>query len=318
MHIAEFRRLTGSQMPWICDNMEHGIKKACGGAPNGELVIDPTGKIVHKRFWSDPNTLRSDLEELVGAVEKPTRVEDLKVRFIPEQRRIASGLVPRMELPGGLTPMIVKPVADEKGTPLYVKLRAEGARGLVRNGDGDLYLGFYMDPIYKVHWNNQMATVRMEVVAGDGSNSNTAKPALSDGPKVSEPADIDPRQFLVQAEFMDKDQPLLIRIHFAVCDDAETFCVPMTQEFEVWQRPDPQGGSRPGVFMPAMFADMMKMDTNGDGHLTKDELPPGKVSLYIGHVDKNNNDQLEPDEIREFFSMFNNGRGFERSKNDGG
>ena len=163
-----------------------------------------------------------------------------------------------------------------------------------------------------------MAQVRLEVVSGETPNFNKALPARIDGPTVSEAADIDPRQFLVDAEFADKDQPLVFRLHFGVCDDAETFCIPMTQEFEVWLERDEQGGSRPGVFMPEMFADMMKLDTNGDGHLTADELPPGKVSLYIGHIDKNNNDELEPDEIQEFLSMFNNGRGFETDKNDGG
>lgn len=91
----------------------------------------------------------------------------------------------------------------------------------------------------------------------------------------------------------------------------------MAQEFEVWLKRDEQGGSRPRVFMPEMFAEMMKFDLNKDGHLTKDELPPGQVSLYIGHIDKNNNDALELDEILEFLSIFNNGRGFESNQNDG-
>lgn len=187
VHIAEAKRMTQSEIPWICDNMEYEIKEALGGAPNGEVVLDPDGKFVRKRFWSDPSTLRPDLEALVAAVDKPTRVEDLKARFRPEPWTIASGVVPRMEMPGRLTPLVVKPRANENESPFYVKLRAEAVRELMQVGSGDLYLGFYVDPIYKVHWNNQMAQVKLEVVSGEAPNFNKARPALADGPAVSEP-----------------------------------------------------------------------------------------------------------------------------------
>ena len=80
---------------------------------------------------------------------------------------------------------------------------------------------------------------------------------------------------------------------------------------------DRYGGTRPGIFLVGLFADVNKFDKNGDGILTKDELPEGKVSLYVGHMDKNENGQIDPEEISEFNKMFENGKGFGRAKNDG-
>ena len=72
-HIALAKERFKTEMPWICDTMDNEVETAFGGAPNGEYVLDPEGKIVRKRFWSNPKTLRADLEELIGKVDKITR-----------------------------------------------------------------------------------------------------------------------------------------------------------------------------------------------------------------------------------------------------
>ena len=102
MHIAEFKRLSKSEMPWLADTMKNDLKTQISAAPNGEYVFDKDGKLVRKRFWSDPNTLRKDLEELVGKVDKVTRVEDLPTRFTVQPRKIASGVVKPIKLPGSM------------------------------------------------------------------------------------------------------------------------------------------------------------------------------------------------------------------------
>lgn len=312
MHVAEAKRRMQTQIPWICDNMDNEVKRAFGGAPNGEFVIDPQGVIVRKRFWSNPRTLRADLTELVGAVESPTRVEDLPTRFRVETREIASGVVPRLELPGGLRAVKITPEKSE--TPYYVKLRAEATRSLIRGGQGPLYLGFYLDPLYKVHWNNKAGRIKVEIKAPDGV---TVTPSELQGPEVEAAADTDPRQFLVEVKGEGAKGPLEVAVHYMACDDAETFCVPVTQRYTVALELNNHGGSRPGVFMPAMFAEAEKFDINGDGKITKDELPPGRVTLYIGHMDLNDDHVIDRDEMATFMKMFNNGKGFESAHNDG-
>ena len=324
MHIAEFQKLSQSEMPWLADTMDVDLKRALGAAPNGEYVFDKDGKLIRKRFWSDPNTLRKDLEKLIGKVDKITRVEDLKTRFRVEPRKIASGVVKPVKMPGGMVPIMVEPRPDKKKlTPYYVKLRAEASRTLfrpTRDGKprtGKLFLGFYLDPIYKVHWNNKMRPIVIKI---EKDGNVVLDRYVMAGPKVDEPADVDPRQFMLAiktSNSTDFSKPLQITVAYAACDDAETFCLPVKQKFVVRWKPDRYGGSRPGVFMPGMFANVKKFDKNGDGVITKDELPEGRVSLYIGHIDKNNDDKLDAREIKEFLQMFNNGRGFESDKDFG-
>ncbi len=318
MHIEEIVRRSKSEMPWLCDNMKHDLKSALRAAPNGEYVFDKDGKMIRKRFWSDPNTLRQDLETLVGKVDKPTKVEDLPTRFVVEKRTIASGVVPRIQIPGRMAALEIEPMGAKKDeAPFYVKLRAEMSGRVVMGGQkkGKLYLGFYLDPLYKVHWNNKMAPIKVQIDGGECLSVNESKLT---GPKVKEAADVDPRQFLVDVELKDAKKEFVVTVSYAACDDAETFCIPLTQKYKIKINRDRFGGSRPGVFMPQMFANVRQHDKNKDGTITADELPKGQVTLFIGHMDKNNDNQISAKEIEEFEQMFNNGKGFESDKNDGG
>ena len=326
LHVAEAKKRLKTEIPFICDTMENGMKKSLGPAPNGEYIIDPEGKLVRKRFWSDPKTLRKDLESLVGPVDKVTKVEDLDVAFTVEERKIASGVVPRLELPRGLTPLQIAPKRDSKH-PYFAKLRVEVTRSYFRpNKEGDrkgqLHLSVNLDPLYKVHWNNRAGKVSIELEAPDGLKLSKTTLESAD---VKEDADIDPRQFLIDLETpSDEGVPvqqiqgmLKAVVKYTVCDDAETFCIPITQEYLIPFRPTRNLGSRPDIFMPAYFGDLKRLDKNGDGNLTKDELPPGEVTMYIGHIDYNGNEVIEAEEIERFLKMFNNGKGFRSDKNDG-
>ena len=161
MHVKEIIRRSQSEMPWLCDNMNHDLKDALKAAPNGEYILDKEGDLIRKRFWSDPNTLRADLEELVGKVEKPTQVKDLPTRFTVEPRKIASGVVPRLKMPSRMAALKIQPESDQTQNPFYVKLRAELSNSALGGGKGKLYLGFYLDPLYNVHWNNKSLLSRI-------------------------------------------------------------------------------------------------------------------------------------------------------------
>ena len=307
MHIAEAKRRTGSSIPWICDTMDNQLKKALHASPNAEFVIGPNGKVIKKRFWSDPSTLRSDLENIIGAIANPTKVENVKARFKNESRKIASGVIPRLKLPKRLSPVIVEPQATEDGAPFFVKLRAESDFHLISKNKGQLYLAFHVDPLHKVHWNNQSGQFRVKLHDASGVKFDQLEMV---SPKVAEPSDIDPREFLIDVEFKDEPKPIELTAQFTVCDDAETFCLPVKQRFKINVKRDEYGGTRPGIFLESLFSEVEKMDKNKDGCLTNDELPPGKVTLYIGHMDKNENGKIDAEEISEFKAMFGNGKGF--------
>lgn len=211
----------GTSIPWLADTMENDFKHAMGNRSNSEFVIDPKGKIVRMRDWSNPIALREDLVELVGPVENPTNPSDLKLIKKYEPTEVARGVVERVHPQGRMTAFKVdtkQPFAN----PAYVKLRAEG------DFRGQMYLGFFVDPIYKVHWNNQAGPVQIEV---DGKTHV--------GPKVSEKADADPREFLLEVT---GDEPIIVTLKYVACDDEETWCKTLTQKFVVTQERDPDAG----------------------------------------------------------------------------
>ena len=86
MHVDEAKRTLGSKIPWICDNMNNGLKHTLGNRPNSEFIIDPDGRIVVSRDWSRPEELRSDLQRLVGPVTKPTTITALQMPTRKPQR----------------------------------------------------------------------------------------------------------------------------------------------------------------------------------------------------------------------------------------
>lgn len=298
--------MTGTEIPWLADAMDDRMTKAFGGPYNGEFVIDPDGKIVRQRFWSNPTTLRTDLVELVGPVESPTKIEDLPVQFRPEPRKIASGVVPRIELPRGLAPVQVThiPLGDK---PLFVKLRAELTPS---SGEGKhkLYLGFYVDPIHKIHWNNAAGPITVDLEVPEGIGIPETKLT---GPKVEEAADVDPRMFLVDVNSANRTKPISVKLRYTVCDDAETFCFPLTQEFEVRLVPLNNGSTRPGIFLNNIFSNVAKYDKDKDGKITPEELGKGNVTMYMTHIDYNLDNIIDQEELKRFNLMYENGRGIE-------
>ncbi|MEM8734042.1 MAG: hypothetical protein AAGG44_07465, partial [Planctomycetota bacterium] len=156
MHVREARKSLGTTIPWLADNMANELKHAMGDRPNSEFVIGPDGTIIRMHDWSNGDALRADLTDLVGPVPDPTDPRDLNLVVQFEQTEVARGVVDRVRPQGRMTAYQVETIQPAQ-LPPYVKLRAEG------DGRGQLYLGFFTDPIYKVHWNNLAGPVQIIV-----------------------------------------------------------------------------------------------------------------------------------------------------------
>ena len=173
-----------------------------------------------------------------------------------------------------------------------------------------MYLGFYMDPIHHVHWNNGAGPVQVEIEspAHSGVTSATLK-----GPEVNHPGDVDPRMFLIDVrDTSGEPASFKVKLKYVVCDDEETFCIPMTQDYKVSLKPLRNGSSRPGIFLDDIFRNVAKYDKDSDGKITANELGEGNVSLYMTHIDYNLDNVIDKEEIDRFYLMFNNGRGIEK------
>ncbi len=324
MHIKEAKRTIGSEITWVCDTMANDVKHALGSAPNSEFIMDPEGKVAERRLWSRPEELRSDLERLVGPVENPTRVSDLDLRVEPPPKVASSGIVSRVQLPGRMRPIQFQPKPARQ--PFYAKLRAEVDQGLLRGSKGKLYLGFFLDPLYGVHWNNLVDPVKYEIKAPDGI---VVSPTKGVGPRVKDASDIDPREFLLEVEkTTESDEPLQLTVRYYGCNDAEGWCVPVTQEYVIFLKPDPDGGSRmnprgpgrgrrgsgspmamggsgggPGTQggrgrRPDPEQMMQRLDANGDGKVTQEEVPE-QMSRFLERMDQDGDGVVTREEISE-------------------
>ena len=104
------------------------------------------------------------------------------------------------------------------------------------------YLGFHMDPLYHVHWNNLVAPVHYEIRSGGEA---TMTPATGDGPKVETPYDIDPREFLHEVRNARPNEQLDLDVEYYACNNDEGWCKKISQSYTIFLERDRDGG---GVF----------------------------------------------------------------------
>ena len=291
-HVKEAQRTLGTEIPWISDGMDNAFKHAMGNRPNSQFLFDAKGKLIQKWSWSDASELRTALAKIHGAVDPPTTVDQLDLKVTPRAKsEAARGVVPRVQSPRGLSVLKVAP--QKSKTPFYVKLRAEADSALLKDGTGTLKLGFHLDPLYHVHWNNLADPLRYTIELPDGAEADKA---TADGPKVEVEADLDPREFLVELSGIDTDKPLEVTVRYFACHDTEGWCNSVTQTYLLEWAVDrdagrarggdsrgrsglaggrgpgagrgPGGGSRAGMFE--------RMDADGDGKLSASEFPGPK------------------------------------------
>ena len=143
------------------------------------------------------------MERLVGAVAEPTAIADLDLPAQPPIPTVAKGIVPRVPLPEGATAHGDRAAARHNRHSLLRQAAGRGPRPeLFETGAGTLYLGFHLDPLYRVHWNNETDPVEYWIDAPAGVS---VEPAHGVGMDPEEPADADPREFLVQVEGQPED-----------------------------------------------------------------------------------------------------------------
>jgi len=243
LHVKEAERTLGSQFMWICDNMDNDLKHNLGNAPNSEFIIDPDGKVVRKRSWSSPASVRRDLEELIGTVQFQTTVADLKLKTAPPPRVAAEGVVKRINRPSGGQALKIEPIEKKDGLPFYAKPRVEVTESALRSSSGKMYLNFRMDPLYHVHWNNLTKPIQVTFTReGKEDSDSRVSPATLEGPKPEVAADIDPREFLIDIDWGSDDEPLFMTVKYFACNDEQGWCVPVTQQFRIHLERDRDGG----------------------------------------------------------------------------
>ena len=311
--------------------MTNDLKHALGDRPNSEFIISPEGRILVSRSWSDPETLRADLKRLIGKTKTVTSPSDLNRRTkAAPTSKIASGIVPRTQKPEGSIAVIVRPISpkgdkEQAKEIFYVKLRAEADRGLMDQGKGKLHIGFHLDPVHTVHWNNLADPLHFEFKTPKEIKMSTSK---GSAPRVNVPSDIDPREFLIEVDSSSGriEQPIELKVSYFACDDEEGWCRPVTHRYEIEFRRDRDAGSvrspgggrgldrrqRPGGRggfgqrrRPDAERILERMDTNGDGVISLEEAR-GPMADRFKMMDTDENGSLSREELQKHFERRSN------------
>lgn len=304
-HARQAEKQLGATIPWIVDAMDNRLKHALGNRPNSEFIVNPEGVIVRKRAWSHPAQVRTDLEELVGPVERITREADVHLKIeLPLKAPAARGVVPRLKRPKTMA-IVMEPKIEERGQPFFAKLRAEATDELVSDGAGQLYLGFHLDPFHNAHWNNLTRPLSFKLDLPDDAKFEQTSGVAS---KVEAVSDTDPREFLLNVEAWPKDQPLRLTVTYAACVGEET-CHQVKQEYVLHRRRDSDAGSArgegAGYWDRDEFAQQqLAGDKDKDGKLSRSEVR-GLVLPHFDVFDTNKDGLLEFEELKSVSDWLN-------------
>ena len=304
-HAKQAQKQLGATIPWIVDAMDNRLKHALGDRPNSEFIIDPKGKVVRKRAWSFPAQVRKDLEALVGKVDRVTKDEDIKLALeLPLKVPAERGVVPRLKRPR-MQALVMEPQLEKKGQPFYAKLRAEADVGLLKTGEGKLYLGFHLDPFHNAHWNNLTTPLKYKLELPEGVK---IEKATGEATKLKVTSDVAPREFLLDVGSWPADQPLTVTVTYAACV-GDLACYTVTQSYVLRRKRDIDGGGARseggGLWDTEEFTrQSLAGDKDGDGKLSKSEVR-GLILPHFERLDVDHDGYLDAAELKELVRWLN-------------
>lgn len=305
-HVAEATRRLKNSIPFVCDGMENKALAAFGRSPNSQVVVDGQGKILHSRGWADGKVLRPAMVKIAGETEEETDVSELDLPPFTRVTRSSGRVVPRAKPQTSLVPIRVEP-AESKELH-YVKLRAELGTERSESGHSELYLGFHLDPIHDVHWNNLVDPLAYTITVPEGVE---VTPLTASAPKIEVAMDSDPREFLTRIKGWKVQGPIEVKVTYFACSDGngneeEAFCRKVEQVYLVHQERDRMAGTVQarmgrrggGQGRNRGQGDLMsRMDADNDGSLSRSEVKGTPMEARFDRMDRNGDGVLSKDEL---------------------
>ncbi len=318
-HLKERARQTqlaaenlATSIPWLHDAMDNQTAKALAPKQiNDVFVFSADGTEIHAGEISDIEALRNALAEAVGQAPTTTPLDVIPTASIEPVNMMEANYAPRVTVnaktekfePLQLTPM-------ESRAPHYVKVRVEANTEMLETGDGKLYLGFHIDPLYQVEWNNLGEPLNYQLKTRQG----VVAPSINSAQRVTATAtDAEPREFLLQGRKLDLNQPLALQVNYSVHSIASKKNIEVSQQYIIYLDRDEYAGKVMGrqetaEKRPAQkaadsgsaFAAMLsRFDLDRNGKLTNDEVI-GRLRSGFDEIDANKDGAINAAEYAEY------------------
>jgi len=247
--ITDAAKFLHTRVPWLCDTMDNQTARALEQKDNNLFIFNQNGLEEYAGHIKNEPAFRSALRGLAGQIATPTSPQSIAPPDLNPVNMPKTKVAKRFKIDPErekFLPLLTIPLVSR--SPFYVKLRVEANEDLLKTGDGHLYLGFHIDPTYKVEWNNLGKTVDYAMKVPYGT---AISPSVSEAGRVSAQAtDSDPREFLLETRKWDAAQPVSITVNYSVHSPISNRKHEISQRYIIHLDPDRFGGAVIGRQIP--------------------------------------------------------------------
>lgn len=229
-----------TKVPWLVDDMDNEAAGFLAQDPASNVFLFVAdGTELYAGPIENAKALRAALAEAAGRVDDPTQAGALPNTSLAPFKALEEKFYPRVDvsLAARFQPLETTPL--DSRYPHYAKLRVEGNQELLESGNGKLYLGFHIDPLYQVAWNNLGDPMKYAVKVPAG----VVAPSINSAERVTaEATDAEPREFVIEARKLDLSKPFAVQVNYSVHSLASGKNIEVSQQYMVYLQPDRFGG----------------------------------------------------------------------------
>jgi len=246
---SDAANLLHTQVPWLCDAMDNHAARALERNGSNLVVVNRDGLEEYTGHIEDDRALRAALGKLAGETATPTTPHSIVPPDIKPVAMPKANVAKRIKTdPSREKFLPLRAVVLGSHSPFYVKMRVEASEGLLKTGSGRMILGFHIDPLYKLEWNNMGKTVAYAMKVPSGT---AISPSISEAERVSlQATDSDPREFLLEARKWKVDEPVGITVDYSVRSFVSNRKHEVSQRYIIHLDPDRFGGVVMGRQIP--------------------------------------------------------------------
>ncbi len=297
-----------TRTPWLYDGMDNQAESALADdGKSNVFIFSSEGGERYRGTLDDGKSLRSALNNLAGAA--PTQTDPGKIHSpkIAAKNAGKPELLDRIHFNPKTEPFsALRITPSDSPSPFYVKLRAEGDNKLLETGNGRLYLGFNLDPLYGMQWDNTADRLEYVIWAPSG----IAAPSTDQAAEIKgHPYDSEPREFVLNTRQLDLSKPLRLGVRYTVYSPRLDKSVTVSQNYTIQLARDPFGGTAyrrqiphhdPPRANPARMPPQLRhLDVNNDNKLSRAELS-GNLWSKFPDIDTNKDGYLSADEYTQY------------------